>query len=98
MSETAWKRESFIPGQELALLDVDVGVGEFGDRTHVVKMGVGNDDVRNCVRRDVHFSQHSSRRYPGRNSEFSREAGTVIVLHEASVDQHIAIIALREDE
>ena len=50
------------------------------------------------ARRDAELGQHPERRYPVGNAEFPGEAGAVIVLHEAGIDQHVAVAALRQDE
>jgi hypothetical protein len=69
MSETGRKREGFVPGKKLALLDVDASVREFGDRAHVIKMGMGYHNVGDRLGRELHFAQHSHWRYPGRDAE-----------------------------
>jgi hypothetical protein len=70
LTETLRQGKGFVPREKLALLDVDVRVGKFGDRSHVVKMRVGDKNRvdRVCVHADL--GQHPQRRDPGRDPEF----------------------------
>ena len=61
-------------------------------------MRMGDDDVGDRLRRDADLGEHAHRRYPVRDAELSREAGTVLVLHEARIDEDIAVAAPRQHE
>ena len=60
-------------------------------------MGVGENDVGDGSGSDAKLLEHAHRRNPGGNAELSREAAA-IVLHEAGVDQHIAVALSGQDE
>ena len=51
------------------------------------------------VRRDAELGEHADRRDPVGNAELvARNSAPLLVLHEAGVDQHVAVAAPREDE
>src|SRR6202034_1148174 len=55
VTETLRQGKSFVPREKLALLDVDVRVGKFGDRSHVIEMRMGDENRvdRVCVHADL---------------------------------------------
>ena len=60
VAEALRQRDRLVPGQQLALLDVDVRVREFGDRPHVIEMRVRDEDVGDRARRDAESRPASS--------------------------------------
>jgi hypothetical protein len=67
--------------------DVDLRVGEFRDRPHVVEMRMGKKDRVDRVRVDADLGQHPKKRDPGRNAELPRKGRPMIILHKAGIDE-----------
>ena len=98
MAEALRQGDGLVPRQELALLDVEPRVGKLGDRSHVVEMGVGDDDVGHRLGGNPHLREHPHRRDPGRDLELAGKTLLVLILHEAGIDEHDAVAPACEDE
>ena len=85
------------PFGELALLDVERGIGKGRDPAHVIVMRVGDEDMGDILRRHLGMGKDLARRMPVADAELVGDGLSIFRVIVADIDHGVGTVALDQD-